>query len=416
MEGTAQPGRKEIVSALTSVLKQSPLKEEIDAKTFFLMISGNFQILFQNGTLDLEPIWTALSRDHGPELLPGIFLQFEDALASLGVSVSQPAAVRGLSAEEREAARERFHQVPEALPLEALKPAIPPERRQLLVTAVVQAVRASAMGPYVGSTQLQYVVGHRLDEFSDGDGLEFSVLRNILLEVEGTDDTATYDVFLRLRALLGKHGVDVRECEFRLSEALRSSVAADVEANPTPGLYEGLTEPAAAPRDKPGPRPSEAPRPKNVEAQLRAYGLPGAKPQGKVRFGTVLLAVALLLAGAGLLYLFQPARDLDLEPYDALLPMTRARLLEGRFVGNLDVERWKKLKPEQRTKALDALAEKLKAENKLRTAAVVNEKGSLCIFPTQDGKLGMDLRYLHLGTELEQKYADPAPGKGPSKQ
>lgn len=409
-------GRKEIVSALTNVVKESPLKEEIDAKTFFLMISGNFQVLFQNGTLDLAPIWAALERDHGPEPLPGIFLEFEDALARLGVAATQPAPVQGLSAEEREAARERFHQVPVALPLEALKPAIPPERRQLLVTAVVQAVRASPMGPYVGSTQLQYVVGHRLDEFSDGESLNFGVLRDMLLEVEGTDDTATYDVFLRLRALLEKHGVEVQACEFRLSEALRSSVAADVEANPTPGLYEGLTEPAVAPRDKPAPRPSEAPRPKNVEAQLRAYGLPGAKPQGKVRFGTVLFAVAMLLAGAGLIYLFQPARDLDHAPYDALLPMTRARLIEGRFVGSLDVERWRKLKPEQRAQALDALAEKLKAENKLKTAAVVNEKGSLCIFPTQDGKLGMDLRYLHLGTELEQKYADPTPKKAPSKQ
>lgn len=411
MEGSGQVGRKEIVAALTGVVKRSPLKDEIDPKTFFMMVSSNFQVLFQNGVLDLNPIWAALSAQHGPELLSGIFLKFEEALQALGVPARQPAPVSALSADDRAEALVRFDLVPEALPLEALAPAIPPERRQMIVGAIALAVRASPIGPYIGSTQLQYVVGNRLDEFSDGESVDFSVLRQMLLEVEGTEDTATYEVYLRLSKLLDKHGISVRECAFQLHDALKKDVEAEVEANPTPALYEGLADPTAAPKERHVPRPSEPPRPKNVQEQLERYGLPGARPERKLRFGTLLFALALLISGGALIFLFQPARTIDHKPYDALLPMTQARLLEGRFIGHLDVPRWTKLTPEQRTKALDALAERLKSENKLKTAAVVNEKGSLCIFPTQDGKLGMDLRYLHLGTELEKKYADPRPSQ-----
>jgi hypothetical protein len=375
------------------------------------MVSSNFHLLFQNGAVDLDPLWSALTAQHRPEILLGIFLKWEETLGSLGVSVRQPGSVRGLNAEERQEALAQFEIVPEALSLEALAPAIPPERRQAIVAAVALAVRASPIGPYVSSTQLQFVVGSRLDQLSDGNSLEFGPLRDMLLEVEGTDQSATYDVFLRLSQLLIRQGVTVTRCDFPLSEQQLAEIETEVEENPTPSMYEALNEPAPGPREIHVPRPSEPPRPKSVEEKLKKYGLEGMKPPPKIRTGSIILALLVFFSGGGLVYLFQPSRTIDHLPYDVLLPLTKARIFEGRFLGSLDVERWSKLSVEQRQKALDALGEKLAQEQKLRTAAIVNEKGALCMFPTQDGKLGIDLRYLYLGTDLEKKYTDPPKSK-----
>lgn len=406
MEGSPQAGRKEIVAALTGVLKNSPLKDEIDPKAFFMMVSGNFQVLFQNGTLDLGPIWAALAAEHKPEFLSGIFLKFEEAVAPLGLGVRQPDPVRSLSSDEREEALAAYALVPETLPMEALAPAIPAEMRQSIVSAVALAVRASPIGPYISSTQLQFVVGNRLDELYDDGNLDFGPIRDMLLEVEGTDQSATFNVFLRLCQQLERAGVTVKPADFKLSEERMAEVELEVLENPTSALYDSVAELQEAPR--PVARPSDLPRPKNVEEKLRKYGLQGVRPEPKVRIGSIILALLVLVSGGGLIYLFQPSRSIDHAPYDAILPLTGARIFEGRFLGSLDVPRWRKLTVEQRQKALDALGEKLAAEKKLRTAAVVNEKGSLCMFPTQDGKLGIDLQYLYLGTELEQKYTDRA--------
>ena len=50
--------RRRICRALTSVLRQSPLSEDLDPKSFFMMLNSNFDMLYISGA----PTWSRSGR------------------------------------------------------------------------------------------------------------------------------------------------------------------------------------------------------------------------------------------------------------------------------------------------------------------------------------------------------------------
>src|SRR5438128_174962 len=95
----AQTERKKTVcTTLTYVVRSSALRDQIDPKSFFMMLSSNFVTLVRGETLELQPIWEALSAQHAPEALFGLFLKFEEAVEKIGLTANLPPAVAALSA------------------------------------------------------------------------------------------------------------------------------------------------------------------------------------------------------------------------------------------------------------------------------------------------------------------------------
>ena len=57
---TEMPSKKAVCQGLTKVLKRSPLKDSVDPKAFFMMLTTNYQVLCHGGGFDLKPIWDAI--------------------------------------------------------------------------------------------------------------------------------------------------------------------------------------------------------------------------------------------------------------------------------------------------------------------------------------------------------------------
>ena len=97
--------RPAILGIMLNLIRTSPLQAKVDVSEMLQFISSNWQHIYHDGELDLEPVHQALIREPRvqPRELALIFLLLKKREDKLTCSVRLPKAVSGLPPAERDA-------------------------------------------------------------------------------------------------------------------------------------------------------------------------------------------------------------------------------------------------------------------------------------------------------------------------
>jgi hypothetical protein len=413
--GTPQGDLKRTVCrALTGVLRQSPLAAEIDPKSFYMMLSSNFALLFQHGTLDLDPVWQALATGRPTHPLYGLFLRFEEEGRSLGFQVRQPQPVLTLTQEQRMeflglarvqgAATEVLAHAEEdeeyrtdpnavAIPLSLgtgdVKPFIPDELRRQVVHAVVQSLKVAPVGQMLDAAQLAFLVDSNFDQLCDGINFDFAPIHGGLRQLEGVKDSDLFVGVARLEQALGQLNLALKPIHLDVEPALAQRLLEDLEAKERAAAAAAATEVVHRARGgerPPPPAPTPAPTtplevPKGGDARerrLRKWGLLGMSPRAAKVVRLVALTVVLGAAGATAFFL-RPNRGLDPSDYAGTLPIKTAELRDGVFQAVVDDTKWWSLDRATRAQRLEAFEKILRAQGRIPNAQIRDTRGRLVV-------------------------------------
>ncbi|MEO1337409.1 MAG: hypothetical protein AAFV29_17325, partial [Myxococcota bacterium] len=345
-------------------MTKSRLSEEIDPKTFFMMLNTNYAVLYRDEVFDLSAVWEALSGQHSAEVLYGLFLRFSDTLEQAGIQSRLPSEVDALTAEERQHHQLLFNGVsaPEQeaeivemtdsiegpdgtgkpaplleLRTADIRPFISTEMRRDVVQAVLTAIKASPAGDRVESAQLAYLINDNFDSLCDGATFNLDPVLQGLKELGNITDADLYLASALLKESLPAHNLALTHQLLDVSEAEGQQIIAAYEEEQKRlkrDSFRSVKHALDAPEQPPARQPtsnretSQENRVETRESRLRQLGLGqgDAKARRRLRFG--LVAVIVLAIGIPA-YLFRPDRPLAIGMYGKSVPLLSAKLYKG---------------------------------------------------------------------------------------
>ncbi|MCA9549147.1 MAG: hypothetical protein KC933_03870 [Myxococcales bacterium] len=431
--------RRRICRALTSVLRQSPLAEALDPKSFFMMLNSNFDMLYISGALDLEPVWQAIAGGRPPHLMYGLFLRFEEIAAVRGFRVRAPDSVRTLTQDQRaeylglaqtlgEAPLEVVGSddledddvyttdpnavaIPLALGTGDLKPFIPEELRRQVVGAVVQSLKVAPVGQMLDSAQLAFLVDSNFDDLCDGHTFDFAPIHSGLLQLDGVKDSDILVGLVRLEQALGELNLSLQPINLDVEPELAQRLLTEHEEKERAAAAAAALEAAARARNPDlvrrtgdlhrntavplAPTTPEPARGDARERRLRKWGLTRiSSTRTKAIRYSVLTAVLLAVLAFG--WSMRPDRPLDETVYAGTLPIKKAELLDGAFQAVVDDSKWWPLSKEEREQRLAAFEKVLREQGHMLNAQIRDGEGRLVITAVGARKLKV-ARYFQLG-------------------
>lgn len=418
--------KKEVCRALTNVVRNSPLAEQIDPKSFFVMLNTNFSVLYQQDTLDLVPIWEALAADQAPPPLYGLFVAFEQTASERGFRVSQPPAVVALSPEQRasyhalvahngaeappsvvELSDDEFFQTDPnatALPLSLgtgdIAPYVPDELKRDIVQLVVQSLKAAPVGEKLDNAQLAYLVDSNFSELCDGTSFDFAPVLGGLRQLDGVQDSDVYAGVVLLEQGLAERDIELKPLHMDVDQALAPQLVQAAEEKARAEAERAAAEarararePIASPPKAPAPTPSEPAEPprghEKREQRLKSYGLRvlGEGQMKVLRYGVLMLALGTVL---GLGWMYRGDRELDVARFqESGFPLARAELREGAFLATVDDSKWWPLPVRERKVRLERFEEIMRANGWVPNAQIRDGQDRLVVTAVGGGKLAV---------------------------
>jgi hypothetical protein len=382
--------KKAICRSLTNVVKASPLKDAIDPKAFFMMLNANFAVLYHGGRLNLGPLWDALSQQHPPELLFGMFLKFQEAIEALGLAVAQPPNVSGLSDHQKESYVIHFiggepprtwseestgitplmsletvqdgAPPPISLSTNDLKPLIPEDLRRRVTQAVVAAFRTTPLGQKLEAAKLGFWIDSNFEALCDGFAFDVNALYHALRELGEVAESDVYLATVHLREPLAALSLRVIEPQLELDPTLREAIERGVRAGNEPPAPTVPADKAPAKETPPtGEKPPKAERWGFGKGKLEK----SARAARMIRIGVyAVLFIACVTYG----WLVRPNRGLDTQ--DFAVPLLHAELVRGTFAAVIDETRWFALRWSDRQSAVRQMEAQLKERGWIGSAQI----------------------------------------------
>lgn len=410
--------KKEVCRTLTNVVRRSPLAGQIDPKSFFVMLNNNFSMLYRNSTLDLAPVWDALTDSNPAPPIYGLFLAFEDAAAERGFQVALPAAVGGLDGAQRQAYAELLaagHQpdlpdiveltddaffatdpsataIPLSLGSQDLKPFIPDDFKREIVQVVVQCLKIAPVGAKLDSGQLAYLVDSNFEDLCDGRSFDFAPILGGLRQLDGVTDSDVYVGVVHLERALAERNLVLEPLQMDVDAELAERLMQEAERLARQRAEEAAREARTKTLDTPAPAAPpkpilEVPRGANAtEQRLSRWGLTMLSSR-RMRILRQLMLAAALVVVTVTGWLTRPDRGLDVDGFAASVPMKTAELRDGVFYGQVDDSKWWSLEPAVRKQRVKALEAYMASQGWIPNSQIRDSKGRLVMI----GKGGRDL-------------------------
>lgn len=427
--------RKTVCRALTNVLHRSVLANRIDPKAFYMLLSTNFAVLYRDETFDLAPLWDSLAAKLGDETrLYGLFLGFNDCLRQLNLRAHLPTHVAQLDESRRHSALDQaFTDGPveavvenlldidtgelPTLETHALLPVVSDEQRRDITRAVVQSLKSSAAGPGIDGAQLAFGIDQHFRDLCDGRTFNLEPILDGLREASGFSDAQVFVGVGRMQKRLAELGVALRVPPLNVSEEDGKRLEKEAEAVERAERRRATTGPSRTPTPPPAPIDSSdlsTQRGTKREQRLRRYGLLGISSR---RWQSIRLAVVsiLLLTSASIAWLSRPNRVLD--PKDYPIPLQRADLKAGAFLGILDDRKWYQIPTELRSERIELMESKLRAKGLQADAQIFDQRSRLVIRARSTGQM-RGSRFVLLSPDGVQppppgapRESDPVPPK-----
>ena len=421
MVAAAPEQKKKICSTLTSVVKASPLNGSLDPKQFFMLVNANFQVIYREGVVDLNPLWQSLSGSYEPEDLFALFLKFGEETRRIGLGVALPKPVFELSEDSQASLLAAFPPLakpsvappPVAAPApQAPAPAIPAPQaaapapavtddlKQRVGWALAQALKATPAGPKINTGQVQFIVTSRFEEMCDGKRFDFNPLLQSLLQIPEVTETELFVGIVRFKSLLLNMGIEMPDPQLNIDERTKTALLAEARAHsdsqrfraggltPAPVLEEVPYEPSGCT----GANTAE----EKTSRKLKQFGLTGSKAvsPGKAKALRAGLWAVLVAGALAFAFFAHPTKKLDVAEYRAIFPLTKAQITDGFFVGFLDETEWNTLSDErkrQSTKDLEAL---LRQKGLMDRVAVLDSVGKMAVFDLRGERLEISDRFI----------------------
>jgi hypothetical protein len=410
---------------LVSVIRESSLRDDIDVKRFYAMVSNKFEQLYRDEIFHLDPIWGALVHRHAQEDLYGLFLKFEEVADNLGVNIKQAAHVAELPRNSQSAYLSNFgefarasQKIPKAASTghgripgmgtpvntspasgmgtavdekiagmgtpvnvptqeETAKQQAPSvssadetEQSQRVAWAFAQALKATPAGEQINTGEIQFLISSKFDHLLQGQTFTVEPILALLLGACGGDRESLFLGLIRFRSVLISMGIEMADFDLGLDQATKGEILAQAQHQNLESFRAGGSSIDAADI---GPLPGEIPKPSPLRAtkkeeQLSEYSLSGQSEDSPGKRLVKRAILALLLVGAGFAsYRFQPSRALSLAQYAAIFPVISVESHGGIFVGYLDDVKWLNLSHTERKMAVLKLQTKLMDDGFLRT-------------------------------------------------
>ena len=403
--------RKKVCRALTNVLVESKLGERFNPQAFYMLLSSNFAVLSRPEGIDLTPIWGSLYAQVGNDSrLPGLFLAFQNHLASLGINAIVPPQLATIASQDRSRAVSAAFSIPgtpeeavvEEIPVADLRfetgempildpsellPLVPQslssENRREVTLCIIQNLRKAPFGPRLDASQLAFRLDKYFDQICDGQTLDLTPLLESLQSIEGFSFRDVYPSLVAIEQRIAEFRLGLRVPDLGISAEEGAKLVAEAEdrekaaqTRPSPIVPRGTPPPPES-----GKKPPSTLRRDRV---LRHYGLLGlSSKQWQV------IRVVLLLGSLGALAVFgwltRPNRPLRADEY--ALPLTSAGVRAGIFVGTLNDRLWYSLKESERTVVLSQFEEQIKSTSVGGNARVIDRHGRVVIKATANGTL-----------------------------
>ncbi len=390
---------------------------------FFSLVSSGFDSIVTGNALDLNPLWDSLTAEHRESELYGLFFKFEEAGTRIGLNVHLPLSLVRLSKRSRQVYLREFDATnapskppppadPEAWLLSAHTPLpslsdqatieaakqnyadssrhLPPSTKDAIAQALVWALKSSPAGDKLNSGQLNHMFRSNFDAMCDGRKCDLGQFTDLLLATPEVTGAALFPAVIRFQTYLARIGIEMREPKLGLNSAERASLLK--ELGDTDDLYEASAPPAA----------DEKPRSRSA-ADAFVAAIPGLEPGtpsgshdihphgtrpgrgGAPIVGAALATVALLGVG----WVLRPVKPLGSAEYAAVFPVEEVKVVDGVWVGVLDVKRWSAMDDADRRLAVDKLQGILAAQGRLEPdrVAIIAEDGKAIMFASKEKKL-----------------------------
>lgn len=434
MERLSNEHKQRVCAAFASIIRFSGANKHINVDRFFLEMSRDFERLFAGGVLDLNPLFISYGgRNPAPEIC-GAFMKFETTAPHLGIKVRLAEALTRLPLQLRQEYRAQFEDSyrPETVRppndhLEWLKsPLTPPPieihghdldldkrhprafsvseaTRIAIADAAAWAIKDSPGGHKISGGQIVYLLRDHFDRFCDGHHLDIGPLLTLWRKQLDLDVREIREGLQRLKHYLGEIGISLDDPLLGLDPSSRRLIHAALDTKPD--LFKLYPPPSDARKQQPSDRPRRttsgsvaSATPEDIDEdtlhELAQYGLDGQADKKPLPNALWLLPVLLVFMLTFIL--MRPVRDLNVRPYDQLLPLKSAQIVDQTFYGVMDVKRWKTMTKQQRLKAAEALSKRLKAEGRLIGASISRPGGRLAIFHLKGHGLKVSAEVLSL--------------------
>ncbi len=406
MQDAARDTKRALCRALTQVLSNSTLRVTIDPKSFFMMLSTNYPVLYRSGRFDLGPVWDALVAQSPSEELYGLFLGFQRAGASLGISVALPPAVAALSLEQQQSRLDRFYGTHDSAEVELsydglmseadrraptlgtgdLKPFVPEDLRRTVIQGVTSAIKNSPIGSKLESAQLAYLVDQNFDDLCDGQTFQFQPILDGLRQLPGFKDADVLPGIVRLEAFLRDQRLVLQPLDLKIDPIEKARLLEDQAKVEKAAREAAAAPPLRIPNSNTGggtpPRPLPAQEPPGQESarerRLRKWGL--HRIQSRTwRIIRLSVLMAMLLGGLGFAWFTRPNRELDVDTFQGTVPLKQVALVDGTFSGVLDDARWWTLSIKERDARYKAFEQILQRKGWVPNAQVRDTQNRLVI-------------------------------------
>lgn len=412
--------KKEVCRTLTNVVRNSTLEDRIDPKSFYVMLNTNFSVLFQQGTVDLVPVWNALAGEEAPAPLYGLFLAFQDAAQAGGFEVRLPPAVHGLTAEQRptylnlshpsdaaappsvvEVTDEEFYQtdphakaIPLSLETGDVKPFLPDDLKRDVVQLVVHSLKDAPVGERLDTAQLAYLVDSNFEDLCDGQNFDFGPILGGLRQLDGVQDSDVYAGVVTLEIALAERGIVLSPIQMDVDQELAGRLLQEAEAKAKARAEQAALEARARTqsKEKPPAPPPVTSAPLEVptggdkrEQRLRRWGLRMLSERRVKALRYAVLTLGLLVV-VGVGWFLRPNKVIDVAQFSGLVPMKAAELRDGVFYGTVDEAKWWPLPVDARAQRIKGLETKMRAEGLIANAQIRDTQERLVIVAT-GGKL-----------------------------
>ncbi|MGF1511448.1 MAG: hypothetical protein ACFB9M_18300 [Myxococcota bacterium] len=366
---------------LTSVLRCSPLAQDIDPKAFFMMLTTHYPALAHQDGLDLTPVYQALLTSADESRLLPLFLAFEEKGNRLGVRLKLPPRVASLSEDERHRLLELFRKESRASSDVSADVNSDTETKRKVIQHVMSGLRSSPSGSYMEASQLEYWLHEHIGQIFDGKFLNPQHLVTLLRDQSFSDEEIFVSISFaqhKLKAL----DVILLEPELSVASEHREQLIqrAKEAIRPKVRTPSGVAEPSKEDLDH--------------QARLEDLGL-GIEQRNPGRRQVVRIGALLTFGGlaGALAYIFRPNRPMDPAAFAETVPLSEAALYEGAFIGVLDLGAWRKIPPSEREARVRAFGEALRGRSLLPNLQVRTPEGELVIV-SASGQVRMSLKYL----------------------
>lgn len=386
-DSTAATRRKAICKSLAGVVRAGDLSARIDHHGFFMMLNANYEVLYRDGVLHLDPLYRALEPSFELKELIELFVRFERVLLQLGVEVSLPPQVAAIPEEVRrgpahgpdefdeELKTSEFMLMSEgevaermSLPLRGPGEAalLPPALRREVTQAAVNAVRQAPVGRHIDAAQFAFLVDSNFDQLCDGQRFDFQPILDGLREIPGLLDRDIFPAVVLLRQALRPMEIEVPDVPLDVDEADAVVLMHDIEARRTERQLRELRP------SKDLPAPSES---KPARAPARVIE---PKPPEAARSWRPAALVTVLLCLLGFLAWTTLGGGVDPQGHEDSIPLSAARLESGAYIGTVDPSWWA-VPAEERPDRLRRFTAEIRAEGHLPNLQLWDASGQLVV-------------------------------------